>query len=536
MIQQKVKKILGIILIASLVITSIPTAALAGFHNPVNVNVVFVDGNRNLHGSYQAMVEKGQTALTYLDTDKIQSGYMLSGTNPDLTIRSDNKGSLFVNIPVKPRGNKNVTTYATPRGSFSGNSIYVKNLRQEKDTGVVVPDGKTVYPVTEGFVVKRVIATGFNYRADSFDVSEGEKLYVTSDAPSLRYVFGKTGAQVPQSGWQPQKGTENVTTYATPKGSFSGNSIYIKKLTQEKDKGILVPDGKSIYPGTEGYAVKEIIATGFNHRAGSFSVKTGEKLYVSSDAPALRYVFEKNTGNKPVDESEPEDDIDVPEASIPSSQHALVTMIAGPDGVVNGSGVVSKGLALDGDKRITVPYGDSVFQKKESYRVKKITATGFNHKDSAFPVQPGDRLLVTSGAPVLKYEYKYSVKDVVTLKIGSETIVINNQEIEIDTPAFISENRTYVPFRALVEAFEADVVYNDKARTVTAELDGTKVVMTIGSMYYTVNGVKHRMDVAPFITNERTVIPVRFVAEAFGIAVTPIYNDNHITAEVVFVG
>ena len=42
------------------------------------------------------------------------------------------------------------------------------------------------------------------------------------------------------------------------------------------------------------------------------------------------------------------------------------------------------------------------------------------------------------------------------------------------------------------------------------------VMMWIGSTAYTVDGVQGMMDVAPFIENDRTFVPVRFIAEALG--------------------
>jgi len=53
------------------------------------------------------------------------------------------------------------------------------------------------------------------------------------------------------------------------------------------------------------------------------------------------------------------------------------------------------------------------------------------------------------------------------------------------------------------------------------EISGTSV-FTIGSTTYTVNGAEKTMDVAPYIKGDRTYIPVRFVAQAAGVA------DNNI--------
>ena len=127
-----------------------------------------------------------------------------------------------------------------------------------------------------------------------------------------------------------------------------------------------------------------------------------------------------------------------------------------------------------------------------------------------------------------------SVGDVVVMSIGSNEIVINDTVKTIDSEPMIQNDRTYVPFRALAEAFGAEVAYDEATQAVTAKLNGTTVVMTIGSATYTVNGEEKTMDVAPFINGSRTMVPVRFAAEAFGIKVIPTYNQDGSTADILF--
>ena len=127
-----------------------------------------------------------------------------------------------------------------------------------------------------------------------------------------------------------------------------------------------------------------------------------------------------------------------------------------------------------------------------------------------------------------------STGDVVVMSIGSNEIIVNDAKATIDAAPMIQNDRTYVPFRALAEAFGAEVAYDEATQAVTAELNGVKVVMTIGSATYTVNDAEKTMDVAPFINGSRTMVPVRFVAEAFGIKVIPTYDENGATADILF--
>ena len=107
---------------------------------------------------------------------------------------------------------------------------------------------------------------------------------------------------------------------------------------------------------------------------------------------------------------------------------------------------------------------------------------------------------------------------------GSEDIVIQLDGMEIvnDSPPVIVEKRTLVPARAVFEAMGGEVSWDDVQRTVTVELEDTTVVLVIDSKIAYINGEEQQMDVPAMILsnadnkNGRTMIPVRFVAEAIG--------------------
>jgi hypothetical protein len=124
----------------------------------------------------------------------------------------------------------------------------------------------------------------------------------------------------------------------------------------------------------------------------------------------------------------------------------------------------------------------------------------------------------------------------VRMAIGSTEMLVNGDPVKMDTVPIITSDRTFVPLRALVEAFDADVEWSDKDRTVTVDYDGQTIIMTIGQTTYTINGESHTMDVAPFIDAQagRTLVPVRFMAEAMGFDVTAQSRDDGTTASVLF--
>lgn len=91
-----------------------------------------------------------------------------------------------------------------------------------------------------------------------------------------------------------------------------------------------------------------------------------------------------------------------------------------------------------------------------------------------------------------------------------------------------------VPIRALAEAFDAEVVYDNDDRTVTIEYNDKTIVMTVDESTYTIDGEEAEMDTEAVIKGDRTYVPVRFAAEAMGFKVTALYDDNSSTASVVF--
>jgi len=127
-------------------------------------------------------------------------------------------------------------------------------------------------------------------------------------------------------------------------------------------------------------------------------------------------------------------------------------------------------------------------------------------------------------------------KDVVVMSIGSKEIVINSDVKEMLCEAVIKDGRTFVPFRAGLEALGATVDYDQTTQSVIAEMNGVKVVMTLGEKAYTVNGVAKVADVAPYlnVAASTTMVPARFVADAFGINYDYTTNPDGTVADVIF--
>ncbi|EGG34441.1 copper amine oxidase N-terminal domain-containing protein [Paenibacillus sp. HGF5] len=88
-----------------------------------------------------------------------------------------------------------------------------------------------------------------------------------------------------------------------------------------------------------------------------------------------------------------------------------------------------------------------------------------------------------------------------------------------DTEPFVKKGNTYVPFRAIAEALEAEVIWNPQKRSITVSKDGVSIQLLVGSKTATVNGKKISLNAPATVTKGNTYVPVRFISEALNATV-----------------
>ena len=97
-------------------------------------------------------------------------------------------------------------------------------------------------------------------------------------------------------------------------------------------------------------------------------------------------------------------------------------------------------------------------------------------------------------------------------------VLYNGQRISFGSygqnPTIIN-SRTMGPLRSIFEAMGADVSWDNDTRTARGERNGTTVSIAIGSNVLYVNGRAVGLDSPACIINNRTMVPVRAIAEAF---------------------
>lgn len=154
-------------------------------------------------------------------------------------------------------------------------------------------------------------------------------------------------------------------------------------------------------------------------------------------------------------------------------------------------------------------------------------------KNSSFPT-------VVEAISIKKYAGLYGY----TYRCNSNRVYLNNDgntpvEVQLDgktvtfvdqQPMVVRPGRTMVPVRTISELVGCSVEYDGEHNRVIIKKDNTKLILWINNVKYWLNGVYHEMDVVPQIINGRTMVPLRFISEAFDYTVE---YDNSGTIGVV---
>lgn len=103
---------------------------------------------------------------------------------------------------------------------------------------------------------------------------------------------------------------------------------------------------------------------------------------------------------------------------------------------------------------------------------------------------------------------------------GPVRITIDGVAVETDVPPFIdANNRTIVPVRFVSQMLGCQVGWDSKEQRVSVSRPGITVELYIAQKTATVNGAKIEMDTTAVLRENRTMVPLRFLAETFGLKV-----------------
>ncbi|WP_284640904.1 stalk domain-containing protein [Paenibacillus silviterrae] len=145
--------------------------------------------------------------------------------------------------------------------------------------------------------------------------------------------------------------------------------------------------------------------------------------------------------------------------------------------------------------------------------------------------KPTDVAVLADGSVVVADSFNNKLRSVSLYQLPAELpkddsvkVVLGSQWVQFDAQPEISEGRTMVPVRLITEALGYKVTFDDDTRAVQLSKDGRTIELYVGKtgikrLEEGKEAVQKATDVAPYIKEDRTYVPIRFFAEEIGLDV-----------------
>ena len=151
-------------------------------------------------------------------------------------------------------------------------------------------------------------------------------------------------------------------------------------------------------------------------------------------------------------------------------------------------------------------YEDEELEEDELDEKDTQNSENVNEKEDAQDIQPSLEVQIR----------KRAEESGLVLTIGEKDALVRGVKAENDVPPVIRNSRTMLPARFVGEGLGATVEWNGEKREVTVRKGDIVIRIYIDSDKAYVNNKEEKLDSPAFIENDRTYIPLRFIAENFG--------------------
>jgi len=119
----------------------------------------------------------------------------------------------------------------------------------------------------------------------------------------------------------------------------------------------------------------------------------------------------------------------------------------------------------------------------------------------------------------------------VVLNIGKKEAMVDGEKRILDVAPYIDSttNRTLVPLRFISEAFGGKVDWDAQNKTITISINSNNIILQVGNLDAFVNGKFVKLEQSPVVKEGRTMVPIRFISESLGAQVSWDGVSNTIT-------
>jgi len=127
-------------------------------------------------------------------------------------------------------------------------------------------------------------------------------------------------------------------------------------------------------------------------------------------------------------------------------------------------------------------------------------------------------------------QFKGRLRPTIILTIGSKTGYVDEVPHYLEAAPFLVSGRTLLPLRFVGEAFGISFTWDKQSKTVTYPSQNGQVVLTVGQKTAIVGEDQVTLDTAGRIVAGRTFVPLRFIGESLGAEV--IWHGENKKAEI----
>ncbi len=117
----------------------------------------------------------------------------------------------------------------------------------------------------------------------------------------------------------------------------------------------------------------------------------------------------------------------------------------------------------------------------------------------------------TSWSKTVQLVLQETVK--VIMWIGQPQAYVNGESVYLKVPPTIKNGRTFVPVRFVSESLRSEVKWDGDTRSVTVVGPNHTCIVMIDQTTAFLDGALLKLDAAPFIQNDTTLVPLRFIAQ-----------------------
>lgn len=119
----------------------------------------------------------------------------------------------------------------------------------------------------------------------------------------------------------------------------------------------------------------------------------------------------------------------------------------------------------------------------------------------------------------------------VVMAIGQKSLTANGQSKTMEVAPVMKGASTYIPIKYVLDTFGGRAVWDAANQRITVTRGGKVMDLTVGDTDFILNGKRKGANVAPYISNGRTLVPLRLVSEQLGLNVKWEQKTKTVTIE-----